>query len=799
MKTPTYLSTAILGVLALTPFLSHVATAATIGAFRGVAKVDHSAIVESDTGARLRLTPYGSHMLRVQVALPHAEFLPDDWLPYIERHDRPGELAVRETPAEIEFSTGSDGVTVRFAKQNLAARWFCNGATEPQLVESSPASWTTTTATLTFAPDAREHFAGMGHGFYGRDAAPLDLHGRTISRSYGYQASLVVPWFLSSKGYGFFLNCAFPHQFRFDAGGRFDVSVTGVDLGAQLDYVIVAGRTPLELIDRYTQLTGRPRLQRRAMFGLQLSDKPHEAESRKRGAAWWYENLPNLRAAGFPVDAIVMDNTWRAGGGTWENSIFAFDAKKYPEPKAFREWGEREGVMMDVDFNGTMYVQSDGWKPEYGIRAGMFRDHQWFYLPNYFDGAVTDWFWSLVWKNALNPELGYPNDMLWLDETDQASVENERAPFWHGRPWMELKNMYIMAGAKAVVSDWDRGFHGRKRPYVWFRSSAAGMQRYCTYWTGDTNGNEADQAAQVSAMLAAGISGQPYFNHDAGGYHSIDEPMYRRYGIVTGSFSPVWRIHGLHGERWPNAYPEAVQALAHKYADLRYRTFPYIYSIAREASVDGTPMARAMFIEFPQDAVAWARDEQYMWGPALLVAPPVASRRDVWLPPGTWFNWWTGEQVIGDRKVPAPLTDDAAVYVRAGAIVPMGEFALSSEFIPNDRMEVHVWVGADGHFDLYEDDGKTEDYRSGASSVTRLEWDDSHGTLRITPANGSWKGAPTTRTWTLYFHGGSGSQRVMVDGTASDAAVWNEAEKLLKVSLKSADATHAFSVRLLPR
>lgn len=768
------------------------------GAYAGHHRVERSVVVESVSGARLRLTPYGEHMLRVQAVPRGAEFLPDEHLPMIERHDLGGELVVTDEPAALHIAThAADGVGVTLSKANLTARWQCNGSAAPQLVEAGGITWEERSVRLEFAPDAAEHFAGLGHGFYGRDAAPLDLRGRTISRSYGFQASLIAPWFISSKGYGFFLNCAFPHRFRFDAGGHFDVEITGTDLGAQLDYVVAAGRTPLELIARYTELTGRPRLPRRAMFGLQVTDKHREAESLAQGMTWWFDNFPKLRAAGIPVDAIIMDNTWRAGGGTWQDSIFAFDPKRYPDPKAFRAWAERMGVIVDLDFNGPMYMQSEGWKPEYGVRGGQLKDGRPFYLPNFFRTDTNDWLWGLMWRNALDPRLGYPGDMLWMDETDQANVADERAPFHAGRPWLELKSLYALAGAKALVERWDRDFAGAKRPYFWFRSATSGLQRYAVYWSGDIEGDEADQSAQIPAMLSAGICGLPYFSYDAGGWQSTDEPIYRRYGIVTGSLSPVWRTHGIKGPRWPTDYGADVVALAQRYAGLRYRLFPYLYSLARQATRDGTPMARALFLDSPGEPEAWRRDYQYRFGPSLLVAPPVESRRDVWLPSGAWFNWWSGARAEGGQTVAAPAGDEAAVYVRAGAVIPMGEFALSSQFIPADRLEVHVWCGASGAFELYEDDGTTERYRAGEFSVTPLTWDDAAGALRIGAREGSWPGAPAQRHWSVVLHGLSGPRRAVIDGQPATDVRWDAARHTLSIALLERRGAVGVEMRLV--
>ncbi len=104
-------------------------------------------------------------------------------------------------------------------------------------------------------------------------------------------------------------------------------------------------------------------------------------------------------------------------------------------------------------------------------------------------------------------------------------------------------------------------------------------------------------------------------------------------------------------------------------------------------------MMRAMFLQYPAEPEAWRRDYQYLMGPSLLVAPPVRSRTSIWLPPGQWFDWWTGAKLSGGQSVAPPTGDDAALYVRAGAVIPMGPFALSTALVPADQLQVHVWSG----------------------------------------------------------------------------------------------------------
>jgi len=200
-----------------------------------------------------------------------------------------------------------------------------------------------------------------------------------------------------------------------------------------------------------------------------------------------------------------------------------------------------------------------------------------------------------------------------------------------------------------------------------------------------------------------------------------------------GAFLPTFRTHGSRkfNEVW--SYGKAAEPILVKYLELRYRVLPYTYSLGYHTYQTGAPFMRALFMDFPNDPKVTDIRDEYMFGPAFLVAPVTeqgATVRDVYLPAGSdWYNFWTSERRRGGQtiKVNAPI-DTLPLFVRAGSIVPLGE-VIEHTGIPQKLTELRVYAGADGSFDLYEDDGTTYAYEKGDFKLTHFKWDDANRKL----------------------------------------------------------------------
>lgn len=575
-----------------------------------------------------------------------------------------------------------------------------------------------------------------------------------------------------------------------------------------MDYFVILGPDFPGIIDRYTQLTGRPRLPPRAAFGLALSDKGNDhTSSDPSDEPWWKHKVAAHRTSGFPLDHIVNDNRWRAGGGKRCESYFEWDAARYPDPREYAQWVRSNGLIVTLDFNRCIAAKSEGWKASFNIPHPDSIDFPGS-APDFTRKEVRAWFWNLQWRKSLNPELGYPGDALWIDEFDEMGKAPSSMTLGNGRSWQEMRNYWFFLIAKSLVQEgWDKRFHGAKRPFVWVRGMTAGGQRYATLWSGDITPTYADMQTQVRSMQLAGLSGFPFWGHDAGGFHDWDnnkgpdDAMYRQWSMAFGSFSPFWKPHGMGQSRWPADRSADAQRDARLYGRLRYQMIPYIYTYARQASQTGMPIARPMVIDHQRDSLAWKHDLQFMWGNELLVAPNCSdsSSVTVWFPDGVWYDFWNDARVQGNQvlEISSP-TGRLPLFVPSGSIIPMAPFASSTAFIPKDSLIIHVYPGKDAAFTLYDDDGVSESHRtSNARRTTKMTFAQSTLSLTIAPSVGTYELAPEQRAYVIVVHGLPAPVCFEVDGVPAPSknSAWDADRKLASVSITKRPVARSLEVR----
>jgi alpha-glucosidase/alpha-D-xyloside xylohydrolase len=215
------------------------------------------------------------------------------------------------------------------------------------------------------------------------------------------------------------------------------------------------------------------------------------------------------------------------------------------------------------------------------------------------------------------------------------------------------------------------------------------------------------------------------------------------WGWNTGDPGPV-EISSYNGADTPDPsqlHNPQVEVICRKYLELRYRLLPYLYSAVRECALSGMPIMRSLWLHYPDDPQAVARGDEYLWGRDILVAPVVeqgATSRRVYLPKGGWYDYWTGERVEGGREIVRPVDlETTPLYVRAGAVVPLGPVKQYAEEKVDEPLSISIYPGADGSFLLYEDDGKSFNYRKGEWMGTQMNWNDARRSLVLRLADGS--------------------------------------------------------------
>jgi len=300
------------------------------------------------------------------------------------------------------------------------------------------------------------------------------------------------------------------------------------------------------------------------------------------------------------------------------------------------------------------------------------------------------------------------------------------------------------------------------RPWSLHRNGHLGVARWGGWvWSGDTDSSWKTLEGQVAVGINHSLSLGPYWGSDIGGFFPSEEltgELYARW-FQFGAFCPSFRAHGRTwwtrlpwgwglSDTGPRENPRspleselnnpAIEPVCRKYAELRYQLLPYTYTLAWQARDAGMPLMRAMWLHYPDDPRARDLGSQYLWGRDLLVAPvftPGASTRDVYLPHGDWYDFWTNEKLSGGQTVTRPI--DLAtmpIYVSAGAILPFDPVRQYTSQVVDEPTTLKIYRGADGEFTMYTDDGISLDYLQGQATWTRMSWDESAQRLTIAPA-----------------------------------------------------------------
>lgn len=292
------------------------------------------------------------------------------------------------------------------------------------------------------------------------------------------------------------------------------------------------------------------------------------------------------------------------------------------------------------------------------------------------------------------------------------------------------------------------------RPWTLNRNGIIGMARWGAWmWSGDTHSRWETLRDQIWIGLNTGLSITPYWGSDTGGFYTTSElngELYARwfqFSAFCGSFRShgrIWRTRTpwgwglddmgfLEGQRDPPLQSEmnnpAIEPICRMYANLRYRLLPYTYTICREATDTGMPLMRAMWLHYPDDETARSIPNQYLWGRDIMVAPiceEAQRERDVYLPEGQWYDYWTDELHDGEQTVTRRINlSTMPLYVRAGAIVPFDPVRQYMAQEVDELTTIKVYTGADGEFTMYADDGISQDYLDNRNTTwTRMAWDD---------------------------------------------------------------------------
>jgi alpha-D-xyloside xylohydrolase len=496
---------------------------------------------------------------------------------------------------------------------------------------------------LSLDPD--ESVYGLGERFI-----PLNRRGQRIEawnfNTWGTSTERAyknVPFFLSTAGYGLFVHSTGRVRFDFGSGERSAISTTFEAEDDRLDVYLFHGPRLGDILDRYTDLTGRAPVPPKWSFGLWMGGMEYVSRLEVEDLA------SRLRAERIPCDVINLDNQWmrdrRYADLVWNEAA-------YPDPAGMIAGLKAQG------FRVVLWIQP--WIPRQSEVFAEAADRGYFARRQ--DGSIYLYVPTIP-AGEPNPsgivDFTNPEAAAWYGErigalvrmgvdgfkTDFAEAIPEDGVF-HAGPGRRVHNIYSFYYNRTVYEAVQR--HHRTGGVVWGRSGWAGSQRFPIAWSGDPLANFRHMACTLWGGLSAGLSGIPFWSHDIGGYHGPPgTELYLRWAAFC-LLSSHARAHG-DTTREPWAFGQEALATFRGLVRLRYRLLPYIYSCAQEAHLNGWPVLRAMVLEFQDDPLTHRLDLQYMLGPCLLVAPVMApgGRGAAYLPAGQWRDFWTGQEVIG--------------------------------------------------------------------------------------------------------------------------------------------------------
>ena len=566
------------------------------------------------------------------------------------------------------------------------------------------------------------------------------------------------------------------------------------EMAKDMDYYFIAGENLDQVISGYRTLTGKASLYPKWVLGFWQSRERYKTQDEIEGT------LAEFRKRHIPIDNIVQDwNYWPED--QWGSH--QFEASRYPNPQQMLDNVHQMHGRFMISVWPKFYCNTDNYK-ELDSKGWMYIQsptddiHDWV-GPGYtngfydaYDAGARKMFWRQMDENLyskFNHDGIAGVDAWWMD----ASEPNVRdcTPMWYRKALSgptalgtstEYFNAYSTVNADAIYngqrSVW-KGKTNEPRVFLLTRSGFAGEQRFSTAtWSGDIGTRWEDMRAQMTAGLNYSISGIPFWGMDQGGFcvesrYVAAQQLFDRTGQENedlkewrelqtrwnqfGTFIPLFRSHG----QWPlreiwNIAPDehpAYKSFVY-YDKLRYRLMPYLYSMAGWAHFKDYTLMRALVMDFNGDKEVENIGNQWMFGPALMACPVgyyKARNRSVYFPEQCgWYNFYTNEYIKGGQRlvVDAPY-EQIPVFVREGAIIPFGPEMEWSDEKPAELINLYIYAGQNGTFQLYEDEGTNYNYEKGKYATIDITYDDVSKTVSFGARKGQFPGMLKNRQFNI--------------------------------------------------
>lgn len=750
-------------------------------------KTAGDAVIRFQTG-RLKIQPVTNSIIRVVYA-PSDSF--PEWKSLVVVDKQRSPVAWRVVESADAVSIVTERVAVEVARDTGAVTF--RDAAGAAILREGGRTLTPAVVSEENVYNAQQEFAlTPDEGLYGlgqfQDGA-MNRRGRDALLAQA-NGTVVVPFLLSTAGYGILWDNYSMSKFHSDADGMFFWS----EIADAVDYYFVYGPSPDAIIAGYRELTGAAPMFAKWAYGYFQSKEKYNT------AAELIDVVAEYRRRGLPLDVIVQD-WWYWGKYSW--NAMKFDEANYPDPAA---------LMDELHNKYNAHIMISIW-PKFGSETDVHKDFQsrgfLFNVPGTEGQATYDAYnadaRNLYWDYANRGIFSKGMDAWWMDATEPEMIsaktqESTMAPIRAAKrcalgSTARYLNTYALVTSQGVYES-QRAAAPDKRVFILTRSGFAGQQRNAAAtWSGDIEGEWDVFRAQIPAGLNFSMAGVPYWTTDIGAffvrfYGGCKNGEYRELYVrwfQFGAFCPIFRSHGTHTPReiWRFGEPgEWAYDALEKFDNLRYRLLPYIYSLAWGVRSRGGTIMRGLPMDFPADAAARDIGDQYMFGPAFMVCPvtrPMYNKeklnpmsqmirdtksevkpdeiitdwkiknRKVYLPQSAgWYDFWTGRRLDGGAAISAPAPIDIMpLYVRAGSIVPMGPKMQYATDKPADPIELRIYPGADAQFILYEDENDNYNYENGVYAEIPIQWNDATKTLTIGDRAGRYPGMLEKRTFQI--------------------------------------------------
>jgi alpha-glucosidase len=602
-----------------------------------------------------------------------------------------------------------------------------------------------------------------------------------------------IPFYLGwqdGAAYGMFFDNSFRSHFDFGAMSQEYVVFSAE--GGEMNYYFFQGPSMKKILGRYADLTGHLPMPPMWALGNQQSRWSYYPDKVAE------EVVSRYRLEDLPLDVLHLDIDYMSG-----YRVFTWDPQRFPDPSAFTDRLKKQGVKVVVIVDpGIKHQPPEAGANDPATNPELAPQDKSYYVFN--QGRAKDYFlkrkngqpWiGEVWPGkAVYTDYTKDDAARWWGDLHRAYLDHGVAGIWNDMnepsdfvdqtgntqmdvvtydggtdsPYAENRNVFALNEARATFEGLTR-LRPDDRPYVITRAGYAGIQRYSTIWTGDNTATWDALALSIPMFQTAGLSGEPFVGADVGGFIGRTDAELLTRWYEVGFLTPFCRNHAQRDayDHEPWRFGKHYEDIIRKYLKLRYRLLPFLYTALEEAHRTGVPIFRPLLLNYQSDYNTLAIDDEFMVGTELLAAPilrPAITGRLVYLPEGTWVDYWTGKQFTGGRTiaVEAPL-ETVPLFVRGGAIIPMGPEMNYVGEKPADPLTFVIYPDAAGKAtgSLYEDDGVSVAYRNGVVRQTTIAY--AGGEITVGEPAGTYE--PKPRNFVLTIRPAPPARQVLLDGS----------------------------------